>query len=52
MTNSKTMTTNKKLSYTWDEYLAFCKENRIKLKTCFNSEVSSYSKYAKYIGKK
>ena len=52
MTISKTMTTNKKLSYTWDEYLAFCKENRIKLKTCFNSEVSSYSKYTKYIGKK
>jgi len=41
-----------KETYTWDEYKAFCKENRIKLQTCFNSDVCSVSKYTKYIGKK
>ncbi len=50
--NTNTMATTKKgPKYSWDEYLAFCKENKIKLKMCFNSEVSKYSKYTKYIGK-
>ena len=50
MTNSTSTMT--KTNYTWDEYQAFCKENKIKLKMCFSSEVSRYSKYTKYIGKK
>jgi len=50
MTNSTSTMT--KTNYTWDEYKAFCKENKIKLKMCFSSEVSKYSKYTKYIGKK
>ena len=39
------------LKYTWDEYKAFLKRNRIKLTTCFNGDVKSYSEYRKYIGK-
>jgi len=39
------------LKYTWDEYKEFLKTNRIKLKACFDSEISFYSKHTKYIGK-
>ena len=42
---------NKQLKYTWDEYVEFCKTNRIKLSQCFSSDVRYYSEHSKYIGK-
>ena len=40
-----------KEKYTWEEYLEFLKENRIRLAQCHNGDVMYYTEYSKYIGK-